>query len=110
MKNSWKTISLDGDWSLYIMPHDELGDKYFNSSVALSQSGMQSIPAKVPGNFELDLQRAGLIDDPYMGMNTLDMQELEDRHLWYVRRFEVEKSENKDYVILFEGIDTFADV
>jgi len=110
MKNSWKTISLDGDWSLYIMPHDELGDNCFDSATALSQSGMQSIPAKVPGNFELDLQRAGLIDDPFMGMNTLDMQELEDRHLWYVRRFEVEKSENKDYVILFEGIDTFADV
>jgi len=91
MKNNWNKIYLDGEWSLYVMPHDELGEKQFNSWAQLSESGMQKIPAKVPGNFELDLQRAGLIDDPFMGMNTLDIQELEDRHLWYVRRFSVEK-------------------
>ena len=46
-----------------------------------------AVEGTVPGNFELDLHRAGLIGDPYFGMNTLEMQKLENLHLWYCRTF-----------------------
>lgn len=110
MKHLWKTLSLDGEWNLYILKHDELGEKSYCSGKELSESSMTVIEATVPGNFELDMQRVGLIDDPYYGMNTLDMQELEDRHLWYTRRFTVDMLPDKEYTLLFEGIDTFSDV
>ena len=45
-------------------------------------------PAQVPGNYELDMQKAGLIKDPFYGENTFDIQKLENRHLWYCVNFD----------------------
>ena len=37
-----------------------------------------TIQATVPGNFELDFMRKGLLDDVYMGANSVKTQKLEN--------------------------------
>ena len=59
------------NWTLTIIPHKEYcahseGNVY--SYPATEGLGM-TIPAVVPGNFELDMVRAGLLEDPYFGTN-----------------------------------------
>ena len=76
--------SLCGNWKLYIAENslcssfaDDVCDE---ASVKAHQ--LESISAEVPGNFELDMYKAGLIDDPFYAKNPLDIQKLENRHLW----------------------------
>jgi beta-mannosidase len=76
----------------------------------VERSGLEIIPANVPGNFELDLQRAGLLPDPFFGMNMRKVNDLEDRHVYYFRRFSAAPEEETRPVLVFEGLDTYADV
>jgi len=69
-----------------------------------------SVDGAVPGNFELDLHRAGLIGDPYFGTNTLEMQKLENLHLWYCRTFTFHGTADENTFLRFEGIDTVAEI
>ena len=59
-------VSLDGEWELSYWPQPE---KAVTDPAALSGIEVKTIPAKVPGNVELDLLAAGLIDDPMIGAN-----------------------------------------
>ena len=110
MKNqSSKRISLDGAWTLYYAEHKNLNRNVsYPTAKSLSESGLASVPAKVPGNFELDLQRAGVIGDIYFGTAPLEAKKRENYHLWYTRTFSV--SEIGEYDLAFDGIDTFADI
>lgn len=107
-----KKISLGGKWELFIVPHDEVTATGFDPTTkeALDASAYTPIEGSVPGNFEPDMYRAGLIGDPFWSDNILKMQELEDRHLWYACRFDVDGSDLSDRYLDFEGIDTVADV
>ena len=107
-----KKISLGGKWELFIVPHDEVTATGFDPTTkeALDASVYTPIEGSVPGNFEPDMYRAGLIGDPFWSDNILKMQELEDRHLWYACRFDVDGSDLSDRYLDFEGIDTVADV
>lgn len=69
-----------------------------------------SVPASVPGNFELDLFRAGKIPDPFFGKHTLEMQQLENLHLWYCRSFVSDGVADAHTFLRFEGIDTVAEI
>ena len=69
-----------------------------------------AVEGTVPGNFELDLHKAGLIGDPYFGMNTLEMQKLENLHLWYCRTFTFHGTADENTFLRFEGIDTVAEI
>lgn len=111
-----ESIPLNTNWKLTVVPHGEVRRAGFapTAIAELTDCGYPTVPASVPGNFELDLLAAGLIDDPYYGTNTLAMQKLENRHLWYYTTFsrketEDEKSES-DICLEFGGIDTIADI
>lgn len=104
--------SLCGNWKLYIAENslcssfaDDVCDE---ASVKVHQ--LESISAEVPGNFELDMYKAGLIDDPFYAKNPLDIQKLENRHLWYVTTFSYSGDNPQNTYLKFEGIDTFADI
>lgn len=100
------------NWKLYIVPNNEVKDFNPKTIAELEISGFNSINAKVPGNFELDMLSAGLIEDPFFDINTLKMQDLENRHLWYTSTFDdIEiKDQSKETYLLFEGIDTISDI
>ena len=65
MKTSFShRISLDGDWALYYTEHHEhLQTMVYPTAHTLEESGFSHVAATVPGNFEIDLERAGALDD-----------------------------------------------
>ena len=69
-----------------------------------------TIQATVPGNFELDFMREGLLDDVYMGENSVKTQKLENLHLYYFTEFVYTSKEGYDSVLCFEGVDTAAEI
>ena len=72
--------------------------------------GCKVIGATVPGNFEIDFMREGLLDDIYMGANSIKTQDLENLHFYYFTEFTYEADESKDAFLCFEGIDTVAEI
>lgn len=100
------------DWTLTIVPHREYcASGYPERGEFDLVSGLGvTIPAVVPGNFELDMARAGLLEDPYFGTNITKLRALEDRHLFYRTVFDLPTTaENQLSVLKFEGIDTVFD-
>ena len=75
-------LSLDGSWQLYFFPQ---GDFSFDNPQALFDSDLTPIHALVPGNVELDLQRAGLLPEPYEAANIRLLRPCENDEWWYVR-------------------------
>ena len=104
-----KTTSLDGKWNLSWIENKRYVNEAPNiSSIAdLKRTGYPTIEATVPGNFELDFFRAGIIDDPYYSVNTHKCQKFENLHLFYFRKFEYD---GKNGTLVFEGIDTIAEI
>ena len=101
------------NWTLTIIPHKD----FCACDGAVTSYGIchlpadlgVTIPAVVPGNFELDMVRAGLLEDPYFGTNITKLRALEDRHLIYKTTFDKPAlADNELPVIRFEGIDTYA--
>ena len=77
-------INLTNPWSLTVLPHRlwrslTAGCSDLTCAADLpapaapaTVEGAVTVPATVPGNFELDLFRAGLIPDPFFGTNIID--------------------------------------
>ena len=105
-------FNLNGAWTLYLAPNEQVRRQSFSATEEedLKKTDFLKIPAEVPGNFELDLQRAGLLPDLYMGTNPLLAQKEENKHLWYVKRFSLSHLPEGDPFFRFEGIDTFAEI
>lgn len=105
--------SLNGKWSLGFCEDSDLSkiSRTVTSVKELEQHGIQMIEAQVPGNFELDMEKAGLLPDLFYGMNLLKAQELEMLHLFYSKKFCLFIDDcKKPMQIVFEGIDTAAEI
>ncbi|NLE43248.1 MAG: glycoside hydrolase family 2 [Chloroflexi bacterium] len=102
------SIRLDGAWRVAIVgpadhpiggPHDLISDE------------IDMLPARVPGNIELDLVRAGRISDPFLANNTRQLRSLECNDYWYLREFEMPAgAAGQDWDLVFAGLDTLATV
>lgn len=57
--------SLNGSWLLAL----DFQDRGVSRIAHFEDEFIHRLDAVVPGNFELDLQRAGLIEEPYIGSN-----------------------------------------
>ena len=102
------TISLDGDWELAYCP--EVGSKITHPD-DLMQVGLLRVPARVPGNVELDLLRAGQLPEPFFGTASHALRPLEYCEWWYAREFVVpDFGPGTPWRLVFEGLDTFATV
>jgi len=103
--------ALDQDWNLTLVPNVTLKKDHFDPQCIgdILNSSYETIPATVPGNFELDLWAAGKIDDPFYSTNILKLQELENRHLFYTTTFDAPKTDSTP-ILHFEGIDTVAHI
>lgn len=107
------TISLDGAYEMALLMHSDYTalQMELNSMQSLKEHGVETFPAVVPGNFELDLQRAGKIPDPFYSSNIIDLQKFEYAHVFYSKIFRYTGlEENTTPVLLMEGVDTYADI
>jgi beta-mannosidase len=75
-------IPLDGDWTI------SYGDAG-TAPTPRDVDALPAIPARVPGNIELELQAAGLAPDPAIGDGAWRLRPWEERCFWYRRRFEL---------------------
>ena len=102
---------LENQWKLFLAPHEKViaeGLSGLSTFDQLMDSGLECVDASVPGNFELDLYQAGIIDDPFFSTNVLELQKYEEYHLWYACEFECETAE--DMWLRFEGVDTYGEI
>ena len=106
-----KNASVVTDWTLAVVPHSAVLQGFDARTLKeVTACPHTVLPATVPGNFELDLMREGLLEDLYYGENTLKAQQLEDRHLWYAAPFHLEAAEGNDPYLTFAGIDTVSEI
>ncbi|WP_353827727.1 glycoside hydrolase family 2 protein [Agromyces sp. SYSU T0242] len=67
--------------------------------------------ASVPGDVYTDLQRAGEIDDPYVGRGMHRAKWVAEYEWWYCRRFAVDPEMRGSIIrLIFEGVDYSCDV
>ena len=105
-----KTVTVP-DWTLAVVPHAAVVAGFdARTADEVLHCPHPVLPATVPGNFELDLMKAGLLEDLYYGENILQAQQLEDRHLWYTARFTLEKQEDHEPFLTFGGIDAAGEI
>ena len=105
-----KKLSLCGsDWSLIYVKNSifkkngEVAEPF-----ALKKLGYPEIPATVPGNIEIDLERAGKLEDPFWADNHRK-KDCEYLHCFYTKEFDYDGSLEAPS-LYFEGIDTVADI
>ena len=67
-------VSLNGQWTLHFWSQPETP---ITTPEAMRTVNFQTIPAKVPGNVELDLLAADLIHDPMTGDNIWELRPYE---------------------------------
>ena len=103
-----RITSLNGTWSL---TYGACPDYPKNSPQTAPPANWPTIPAKVPGNVEIDMAAAGKIGPLEIGDRVLQALKLEDYQWWYKRKFLAghggpgEKAE-----LVFEGLDCIATV
>ncbi|HEX3000052.1 MAG TPA: glycoside hydrolase family 2 [Armatimonadota bacterium] len=103
-----KRISLDGEWTL---AHFQEGSAVVAGPEELAQAGLQTLPAQVPGNVELDLMRAGVLPDIYHGDAVHQLRPFEFHEWWYQRSFTAPAVAPGERVeLVFEGLDCLATV
>ena len=95
-------MKLDGSWKLYFF---EQADSIATPNELRNK---QSINAKVPGNVELDLIRAGLLpEDIFKGMNIRQAEKYETYEFWYETEFITPEHQRK-MILRFDGVDCIA--
>jgi len=102
------SLDLDGAWSFAYSLEPPAGE--YRSSLDLVQAGLPLYRATVPGNLELDLQAAGIIVEPFYGMNIAGLSAYERAHVWYSRRFRAEERPGTTAELVFEGLGCCAEV
>lgn len=101
-------ISLNGKWELSYWKQPE---QPVLSPDGMKQMEVKTITGTVPGNVELDLLFAGLIDDPMTGNNVNELRKWEEFQWCYSKSFtspQLEKGQRLQ--LFFGGIDCLADI
>lgn len=103
-----RSISLEGKWKLDFW---EQGRDPVVSPEGMAGIDFKTVEATVPGNVELDLLAAGLIDLPETGSNVYLLRKYEGYQWRYSRHFATPAHSEEDGLTLhFGGIDCFAEV
>ncbi len=100
-----QTTPLDSGWSFRIDPADV-------EAVRAHPRAARWLPARTPGSVQQDLIAAGLVTDPFVGMNEADIQWAGLTDWEYRRTLEVtpEMMARGHLDLVFDGLDTFATV
>ncbi len=74
-------------------------------------SGEKTIAAHVPGDITYDHYLAGELPDPFFEMNYLSARKYLEQDYTYTGEFYLPQTDpGKDYTLVFDGVDTFADI
>ncbi len=105
-------MKLSGNWKLGYCGHQDFKEagKSPCSFKDLDRKYIKCADGHVPGNFEADLEMAGKINPVFYGRNLNEERERELWHLFYGRQFDFSPKSGAKYRLLFEGIDTIADI
>lgn len=102
---------IQNPWQLAIIPEADIHGTYVFKADDIPPNVGVTIPAQVPGNFELDMVAANLLEDPFYATNIEKLRDLEDRHLFYTTTFDLPSVNHDEMPVLtFEGIDTISDI
>ena len=103
-----QTLSLDGEWTLDFW---QQGKEPVRGPGQMDGLAYRTVPARVPGNVELDLLRAGLVENPETDSNVYLLEPWETFQWRYSRPFPTpELGADESLELCFEGIDCFADI
>jgi beta-mannosidase len=106
-RNAAPAVDLSGTWELVFSDDAAI----FASPETVEAAGLTLYPATVPGNFELDLHAAGLIPEPFVGMNIAALPRWERTHAWYTCTFTAPPlPADHDALLLCDGLDLDATV
>ncbi len=107
-----RKIKIEKNVRLTLATQEEVVARSFEPTTAeeLEHSGFLTIDSRFPSNFETDLLRAGKIEDPFYSTNPIKMQHFESTHIWYHTRFAYGEVADENTFLVFEGIDTVADI
>jgi len=99
-------IDLNADWRLIDTEHP------VEVEAALEPGRWaKALACRLPSEVHDEYQRAGLIRDPYYGLQFRECYWMESREFWYRRTFEVPSElEGEVLVLHFEGLDTLAEI
>jgi len=101
-------VSLNGSWNAKGWPTPERGSVRTLEEVP---AATLCVPAVVPGCYELDLCRAGLLPDLFYANNMYAARKYEGHQWLYSRTFSLDKvSADEKAVLEFDGLDTLCDV
>lgn len=101
-------ISLNGSWDLQFFPQPQ---EAVTDPTGLNTLESKIISASVPGNVELDLLRAGHIEDPMIGNNIYSLRKYEGYQWCYSRTFTSPTiKDNEEVYLYFGGIDCIAEI
>ena len=105
-----KKLNLCGsDWKLiYVKNKNYVEDGETASSSVLRERGYPEVEATVPGNLEIDLERAGIIENPFYAANH-SKRDCEYLHAFYIKKFEYSGGMDMPRLV-FEGLDTVAEI
>ena len=98
-------LSLDGPWTLYPFPERTSPVRHPDD---LARYADVAVPAHVPGNVELDLERARIISDPFFGDAIHALRPYELYEWWYQRTFTPPGTTGRRTELVFHGADCFA--
>ena len=103
-----ENISLNGKWNLEFWEQE---DTPVTDPSQVASLNTTKLSATVPGNVELDLMAAGMIDDPSVGNNIYKLRPYEFCQWMYSRHFTAPSlSKGQRLILDFEGIDCLADI
>ncbi len=107
-----KNFALIENWKLCYIDNKTHKERSlaFTTPTQIEKSGFPVIEASVPGNFELDFMREGILEDVYFGVNSVKTHRLENLHLYYFADFDLCHKDGCNTVLTFEGIDTVAEI
>ncbi len=97
-------------FSLFSQQSSEIS---LNDGWRFTESGKNEwYDAQVPGSVQRDLIRHEVLPDPYWGTNEKLVQWVEDKNWDFEKKFYLtaEQLKHDEAVLLFEGLDTYADV
>ncbi len=106
MKQTANTLILNGaDWRVSGWMRHQWKFQKLMETDSFSLPVVLAVDAVVPGAVQVDLLRAGVIEDWNMGDNFLHMEWVEHREWVYEKHFCLENTDAQRYELCFEGLD-----